>query len=202
VQDSDGISFEVDQNFKDTWHGSIGAQYRIADAWLWSIGFAYDSSPLDDKDRTPDFPTAHTFRNDVLAGELKPQLAPGKNYFDSFLYEFTNVSDTDLQIDWQNTLYLQNGKEFGRWGMDDLTIEELSEKKELPIVTVAPGNTLSGLIFPLRLIAMSTLAQKTGDKPVISRGIIPEGESGMLLTVRQDGREIQEEMKFKIAITQ
>ena len=50
VQDSGGISFEVDQNFKDTWHGSIGAQYRIADAWLWSVGFAYDSSPLADDD--------------------------------------------------------------------------------------------------------------------------------------------------------
>jgi hypothetical protein len=147
-------------------------------------------------------PATHTFQNDVIAGELKPQLAPGKNYFDSFRYEFTNVSNTDLQIDWQNTFYLQNGNEFGRWGMDDLTIEELSEKKELPLVTVAPGNTLSGLIFPLRLIARSTLAQKTGDRPVISRGIIPEGESGMLLTVRQGGREIREELKFRITITQ
>ncbi len=147
-------------------------------------------------------PATHTFQNDVFAGELKPQLAPGKNYFDSFRYEFTNVSNTDLQIDWQNTLYLQNGIEFGRWGMDDLTMEELSEKKELPLVTVAPGNTLSGLIFPLRLIARSTLAEVDGTDSKISRGIIPEGESGMLLTVRQGGREIQEEMKFKIGINQ
>ena len=147
-------------------------------------------------------PATHTFQSDVLAGELKPQLAPGKNYFDSFHYKFTNISNTDLQIDWQNTFYLHNGKKFGRWGMDDLTIEELQEKKKLPIVTVAPGNSLSGLIFPLRLIARSTLAEKTGDDPKISRGIIPEGESGMLLTVRQGGREIREELEFKISITQ
>ena len=147
-------------------------------------------------------PATHTFQNDVLAGELKPQLAPGKNYFDSFHYEFTNISTTDLQIDWQNTFYLHNGKKFGRWGKDDLTIEELSEKKELPLVTVAPGDSLSGLIFPLGLIARSTLAEVERNKPKVSRGIIPEGESGMLLTVRQGGREIQEEMKFRITISQ
>jgi hypothetical protein len=147
-------------------------------------------------------PATHTFQNDVLAGELKPQLAPGKNYFDSFRYEFTNISNTDLQIDWQNTFYLHNGNKFGRWGKDDLTIDELQEKKKLPLVTVAPGNSLSGLIFPLRMIARGTLAEVTDNDPKISRGIIPEGESGMLLTVRQGGREIREELEFRISITQ
>ena len=147
-------------------------------------------------------PATHTFQNDVFVGELEPQLASGKNYFDSFRYVFTNISNTDLQIDWQNTFYLHNGEKFGRWGVDELTIEQLQEKEELPLVTVAPGNTLSGLIFPLRLSARSTLAEKTGDDAKISRGIIPEGESGMLLTVRQGGREIREELKFSITISQ
>jgi hypothetical protein len=147
-------------------------------------------------------PATHTFQNDVFVGELEPILASGKHYFDSFRFVLTNTSNTDLQIDWQNTFYLHNGEKFGRWGAENLTIEELQEKEDLPLITVAPGNTLSRIIFPLRLIARSTLAEKTGDDAKISRGIIPEGESGILLTVRQGGREIREELKFRITITQ
>ncbi len=29
--------------FKDTWHGAIGAQYRISDPWRLNFGMAYDS---------------------------------------------------------------------------------------------------------------------------------------------------------------
>ena len=146
-------------------------------------------------------PATHTFQNDVFVGELEPRLASGKHYFDSFRFVFTNKSSTDLQIDWQNTFYLHNGKKFGRWGAEGWTIEQLKEREEQPLVTVSPGNTLSGLIFPLELMARSRVADvDRGDDSF--RGIIPEGESGMLLTVRQGGREIREELNFRITTTQ
>jgi hypothetical protein len=150
-------------------------------------------------------PATHTFQNDVFVGELEPQLASGKDYFDSFRFVFTNTSKADLHIDWENTFYIHNGKKFGGWGAEGWTIEQLLEKEKFPpepLITVAPGNTLSRIIFPLRLIARSTLAEKTGDDAKISRGIIPEGECGMLLTIRQGDREIREELKFRITITQ
>lgn len=150
-------------------------------------------------------PAKHAFQDDVFVGELEPQLAVGKNYFDSFRFVLTNKSDTDLQIDWKNTFYLHNGKKFGRWGSENWTVEQLLEKEQQPVdplITVAPGTTLSRIIFPLRLVARSTLAEKTGDDAKISRGIIPEGESGILLTVRQGDREIQEELEFSITVTQ
>lgn len=55
-------TFTQDRNFDDTWHVAIGAQYRIAEPWLWSVGFAYDSSPVDDDDRTPDLPLDRQIR--------------------------------------------------------------------------------------------------------------------------------------------
>jgi hypothetical protein len=150
-------------------------------------------------------PATHTFQNDVFVGELEPQLASGKDYFDSFRFVFTNTSNADLHIDWENTFYIHNGEKFGPWGAEGWTIDQLLEKEKLPpesLITVAPGNTLSRIIFPLRLFARSSLAEKTGDDAKVSRGIIPEGESGMLLTVRQGDREIREELKFRITITQ
>ena len=62
VQSQGTTDFTQDRNFKDTWHVAIGAQYRIAEVWLYSLGFAYDSSPVDDKDRTPDMPLDRQLR--------------------------------------------------------------------------------------------------------------------------------------------
>jgi len=62
VQSTTTTSFEADRNFKDTWHAAIGARYRFAEPWLWSVGCAYDSSPVDDEDRTPDMPLDRQIR--------------------------------------------------------------------------------------------------------------------------------------------
>jgi hypothetical protein len=56
VRSPNTTRFEADRNFKDTWNGAIGARYRFAQPWLWSVGFAYGSSPVDDKDRTVEMP--------------------------------------------------------------------------------------------------------------------------------------------------
>jgi long-chain fatty acid transport protein len=62
VRSTNPTSFTEDRNFKDTWHGAVGARYRFAEPWLWSVGFAYDSSPVDKKDRTPDMPLDRQIR--------------------------------------------------------------------------------------------------------------------------------------------
>jgi long-chain fatty acid transport protein len=55
-------SVTTDLNFKDTWHGALGAQFRPLNPWLLSLGVAYDSSMLDDKDRTLGLPVGETWR--------------------------------------------------------------------------------------------------------------------------------------------
>lgn len=51
-----------DRNFDDTWHFALGAQYRVTEPVLLSLGFAYDTSPVDDTDRTPDMPLDRQIR--------------------------------------------------------------------------------------------------------------------------------------------
>jgi long-chain fatty acid transport protein len=55
-------SFNNNLDFKDTWNFAIGAQYRLCEPWLLSAGFAYDSSPSDESNRSPDLPFDRTFR--------------------------------------------------------------------------------------------------------------------------------------------
>lgn len=64
-----GVSRTVDRQYKDTWHASLGAQYQATRQWRWSFGVGYDSSAVDDDDRTVDNPMGEAWR-----------LATGVNY--------------------------------------------------------------------------------------------------------------------------
>jgi long-chain fatty acid transport protein len=56
-------SVTVDLDYDDTWHVALGAQYRFAPRWLWSVGAAYDTSPVDDDDqRSPALPLDRQIR--------------------------------------------------------------------------------------------------------------------------------------------
>ncbi|MCP1645498.1 long-chain fatty acid transport protein [Pseudomonas citronellolis] len=57
-----GVSRTVDRQYKDTWHASLGAQYQATRQWRWSFGVGYDSSAVDEKDRTVDNPMGEAWR--------------------------------------------------------------------------------------------------------------------------------------------
>lgn len=57
-----GTSTSVDRQYKDTYHASIGAQNQLTPKWRWNVGVAYDSSAVDDKDRTVDNPMNDAWR--------------------------------------------------------------------------------------------------------------------------------------------
>ena len=80
-----------DRNFKDTWHVALGTQYRFLEKWLWSIGFAYDSSPVDNNDRTPDAPLDRQIR---YATGL--QYDWGENFTLGAAYEYLDAGDAKI----------------------------------------------------------------------------------------------------------
>lgn len=66
---SSSVSREVNRNYKDTWHASIGAQNQMTQKLRINMGVGYDSSAVDDEDRTADMPINEGWR-----------LATGFNY--------------------------------------------------------------------------------------------------------------------------
>jgi long-chain fatty acid transport protein len=55
LRSSTSRTFTRDLEYDDTWHFALGSQYRFSPKWLWSVGAAYDTSPIDDdENRTPD----------------------------------------------------------------------------------------------------------------------------------------------------
>jgi long-chain fatty acid transport protein len=57
-----GTTLTTKLEFKDTYHYSIGARYRIKDPWTLMAGFAYDTSAMDESSRSPSFPLDRQFR--------------------------------------------------------------------------------------------------------------------------------------------
>ncbi len=53
---------EANLHFSDTCQIAIGQQFRFGEKWLWSAGFAYDSSPVSKANRVPSLPIDRQLR--------------------------------------------------------------------------------------------------------------------------------------------
>ena len=53
---------ELDRDYKDTWHAGVAYSHRTGRGSGYSLGLSYDSSPVDDKDRTFDLPFDDIFK--------------------------------------------------------------------------------------------------------------------------------------------
>ncbi|HET8580685.1 MAG TPA: porin, partial [Nitrospiraceae bacterium] len=59
---SNPTSLTRNLDFKDTYHGALGAQYRVSDAWLLNFGVAYDSGFQSSSSVSPLLPANSAWR--------------------------------------------------------------------------------------------------------------------------------------------
>ena len=57
-------------------------------------------------------PQIKTVENSYYTAQFEP-LAEGKNYFDSFRLKMINKTRENLEIDWNKTRYIYNGRDIG-----------------------------------------------------------------------------------------
>ena len=67
------------------------------------------------------------------------------------------------------------------------------ENRTIPVDEVPPSGKFSKLIAPFKLLARAPVMARTQGK-VMSPGILPAGENGVLIVIRRDGREIRGKM--------
>jgi len=91
VPDPINGSLTANLNLKNTWHGALGMQYRIAKPWLLSLGFAYDSSPMTQANRSPSMPFDQNWR-----GAMGIQYDWSKNLTLGFAYEYINLGSAGI----------------------------------------------------------------------------------------------------------
>jgi long-chain fatty acid transport protein len=56
VRSTGALLQNTPENFKNTWRGSVGANYHYTEQWMFRGGVAFDQSPVNDTDRTPRLP--------------------------------------------------------------------------------------------------------------------------------------------------
>jgi long-chain fatty acid transport protein len=56
VRSTGAVLSNTPENFRNTWRGSIGANYHYSDQWMFRGGLAYDQTPVRDAQRTPTLP--------------------------------------------------------------------------------------------------------------------------------------------------
>jgi len=143
-------------------------------------------------------PRVQVVINEYFAAELEPQLKPGQVFFSTFRFVLTNKTNKELQIDWENTYYLINDRRNGRFFWEGVTWDGLKEIKSKPFIPVAPGDTFTSVIFPKNLVGRGS-AMTTGGVQY-SQGVLPEGENGILIIVKQDGMVLREKMVLTIGV--
>jgi long-chain fatty acid transport protein len=81
----------VDAGFDDTFQAAIGVHYRLAEPTRLLMGFAYDTSPVTEANRSPALPVDRQIR--LAAGV---QYDVNDDYTLGLAYEYANLGDADI----------------------------------------------------------------------------------------------------------
>ena len=141
-------------------------------------------------------PEIQTNENSHYTAQFEP-LAEGKNYFDGFRLKVMNKTRKDLEIDWNKTRYLYNGRDIGVFVFVGIKPENI-KNSTIPPDTIPAGQSFTKDISPLKLLAREPLTGKGAKAGKITSGPIPTGESGIFLFIRQNGNTIKEKITVKI----
>ena len=151
-------------------------------------------------------PEVQIFQNKYYKVQLEALKRDQKdeyNFFVLFRLTVANKTGKDLEIDWNKTRYLYNGRIRGGLvfrGIKPKDIKNLT----IPSDVVPAGKTFSKEISPVKLVAYVPYRERYVGKneAAFSPGVIPEGDNGIYLVVRQNGQEIREKITLNIESTQ
>jgi len=141
-------------------------------------------------------PEIQTVENSYYAAQFEP-LGEGKNYFDNFRLKLANKTQKDLEIDWNKTRYIYNGRDIGVFVFKGIKPENI-KNSTIPPDTIPAGQSFTKDISPLKLVAREPLTGKGAKAGKITSGPIPAGESGIFLFIRQNGNTIKEKITVRI----
>ena len=143
-------------------------------------------------------PTVQNDENEYYEAHLEP-LTRGDKFFVSFRLSVTNRTGKDFEIDWNKTLYIHNGRTRGGFVFKGIKPEDIRDST-IPPDAILAGVTFSKVISPFKMLARPPLRDPgvEATKSTISPGILPTGENGILLVVRQNWKEVVERITLTI----
>jgi hypothetical protein len=133
-------------------------------------------------------PTIQTSSNDFFTAKISP-LCP--NGCQAFLLTIENKTDKDLELDWNKTLYISNGRTSGGFMFEGVVYKDRNNPKP-PDIIFAKSRFLK-TIWPNNLVHFSS-----GKYGGWRNEDMPTGENGVYLTVKIGDQEIKEKITINI----
>ncbi len=158
------------------------------------VALAFACAPTRIWTSTPSFVTAES-------GGYSAQFMPltnDKNFIQQFRLLVTNRTAKELEIDWEATRYLFNGRPNGRFlfeGIDETNINNP------PSDFVAAGESLMKVIAPVELLSIKPFrSSQYKGQPAFSAGPVPEGTNGIALVLKQNGEVFRVRLSVSVKV--
>jgi len=135
-------------------------------------------------------PFVQTSTNDFFEAQLTP-LCPNGKGCKFFELTIENKTDKDIELDWNKTLYISNGTTSGGFMFEGVIYKDRNNPKP-PDIVFAKG-TFCKTILPSNLVRFSS-----GKYGGWTNENMPTGENGIYLTVRVEGKEINEKIIINV----
>ncbi|MGE5239171.1 MAG: hypothetical protein ACM3ON_10235 [Chloroflexota bacterium] len=145
-------------------------------------------------------PAVQAADTDVFRAELEPLRGDGA-FYDSFRLAVRNKTERTIDLDWNETRYIHDGRELGVFGFKGVPArDQMKELKKRPPESIGPEGTLTKVICPWKATAYSPVTHddvRPGESG-FSCGILPKGENGISLVIRVDGKEVRQRVTVSI----
>jgi hypothetical protein len=143
-------------------------------------------------------PAQQTINSKSYAIDFEP-LKKDTDFFNWFRLTVRNKTGRDMEIDWNRTRYIHNGKESGPFVFAGIVPESV-KTATIPGALIPAGGTFTRDIVPFKLIAFIPLREQNIDTENnnIVAGLIPEGENGIFLVIRQNGKSARARVTVSI----
>ncbi|MCP3941962.1 MAG: hypothetical protein GY710_10830 [Desulfobacteraceae bacterium] len=151
------------------------------------VNYEYVSSPVSKTIDTHNFSVSFTPAKE------------GTSYFSSFMLDIENKSDSNIEIDWNKTRYIHDGKNRGGFVFEGIEPTRVRENS-VPNDVISPKMRFSKQLFPLAKIALAGWNDYSAgkDKHGIYGGKLPPGENSILLTIESKGKLIRQKISVVI----
>ncbi len=143
-------------------------------------------------------PAVRTVSNAHYEARLEP-LKGNKPFYIAFRLTVINKTGAELEIDWNKTRWIHDGRNQGAMVFKGIEPEAF-KFSTVPPDFVKPEDAFMREIMPYKLVAWAPLRDQnlSAGQRGLRPGMIPPGNNGIILVVRQKGRPIFEEMTVDI----
>ena len=132
-----------------------------------------------------------TVSNESFDASIEP-LPFADSTYNGFVLTINNKTTNDIQIDWNRTMFIDNGSTNGTFMFEGVNYAKRNDPKAPDIAF--PGMKFSRAIFPNALASLYS-GYKTYNWV---NGIFETGDYGVYLVAMVDGKEVKEKMMISV----